>query len=201
MSGLRRCLFGGTFDPPHAGHLMIAEVAREQLAVDRIDFIPTGTPPHKMRVEVSAAHERLALVTEAVANFPAFYVSGIETERPGPSYSIDTVKAYQIRYPDDTLFFLVGADMLADLANWQHVDELLRIVEIVAAPRPGIESSEAVSKLQAFFPDASPVCLDMPMLDISSSWIRERLKNGLRVDPLVPDRVLQRIAEQGMYRS
>ena len=198
---MKHGLFGGTFDPPHVGHLMMAEVARESLNLDVVDFIPTNIPPHKLGQNVQPASLRVKMLETALMKFPFFRVSTIELDRKGISYTIDTVRDIFRESPEDELFWLVGADMLKDLPHWKEVDELLSLVTVVAAPRPGIRIQETAEMLQLQFDDARIVTLSMPELDISSTWLRERMKNGLRVDPLLPVGVAEVISQEGGYVS
>ncbi len=198
---MKHGLFGGTFDPPHVGHLMMAEVARESLNLDVVDFIPANIPPHKLGQHVQSATLRVKMLETAVAQFPFFRVSTIELERQGISYTIDTVRAISAENPEDELFLLVGADMLKDLPHWKEIDELLALVTVVAAPRPGILLQETADALQKQYGHARMVVLSMPELDISSTWLRERMRNRLRVDPLLPAGVAEVILREGGYRN
>ncbi len=192
------CLFGGTFDPPHVGHLMMAEVARETLGVRQVAFIPAAVPPHKPAVGIAPLADRIAMVREAIVGFPDFVLSTVEAQRPGPSYTVDTVRFFlaQGRRP---LFLLVGADMLEDFPNWREADELGRLLTVVAAPRPGKDLSALAAEHAGRY-GQSPVSLEMPGLDIASSWIRRRIAADLRVEPLLPGGVWRIIKERGMYR-
>ncbi len=198
---MKHGLFGGTFDPPHVGHLMMAEVARESLNLDVVDFIPTNIPPHKLGQNVQPASLRVKMLETALMKFPFFRVSTIELDRKGISYTIDTVRDIFRESPEDELFWLVGADMLKDLPHWKEVDELLSLVTVVAAPRPGIRIKETAERLHQQYGHARIIPLTMPELDISSTWLRERMKNGLRVDPLLPVGVAEVISQEGGYVS
>jgi nicotinate-nucleotide adenylyltransferase len=195
-----RCLFGGTFDPPHVGHLMMAEVARETLCLREVVFMPAGSPPHKQAESVSPAACRLAMTAAALAGFAQFVVSDAEIGREGPSYTVDTVLRLRAEGGDEPLSLLVGADMLADFPNWHRAEELARLVTVVAAPRPGVDVEAEAGRHRSAFPGARVICLDMPALDISSSWIRNRIEAGLRVDPLLPRGVWDLIGQKGIYR-
>lgn len=199
MTSCRRGLFGGTFDPPHAGHLMIAEVARETLDLDVVEFVLSGVPPHKAGLCVSGGEQRLEMVRAAVAPFPSFTVSTMELERQGPSYTVDTVEAFRRLYPDDTLYWIIGADMLLDFPNWKRAQDLSSMLHFIAAPRPHHNVEQVAERLCRSFPGLHVTCLDMPELDISSTWIRDRLSRGLRVDPLLSAEVSQCITAKGWY--
>lgn len=197
---MRHGLFGGTFDPPHVGHLMMAEVARESLGLDVVEFIPANIPPHKQDLFVQPAEFRVRLLQTAVQSFPDFRVETIEVKREGPSYTIDTVRAMVQEAPSDEWFFLLGADMLQNLPQWHQARELMTLVTFIVAPRPGIDLPNTIQELQRFEPVIQIVPLAMPELDISSTWLRERLQLGLRIDPLLPAGVASLIEKEGRYR-
>lgn len=198
---MRRGLFGGTFDPPHVGHLMIAEVARETLSLDRMDFVLASVPPHKMHQRVSPVPDRVAMLEAAVQTFSNFAVSLVETLREGPSFTVDTVLEYRSKAPEDDLFLLVGADMLADFPDWKGAAAIVREAGLTVAPRPHISIDGAARELLERLPDARIHPLDMPELEVSSSWIRDRIRKGLRVDPLLPSGVFEVIRQRGIYRD
>jgi len=200
MSAPRVCLFGGTFDPPHIGHLLIAQVAGEQWGADEVIFIPASVPPHKAPEGVSAAADRLALVQEAIADFPLFSVSRVELERSGPSFTADTVVAIRKQRPDAKLAFLLGADMLDSFPEWERVEELVTHADLLAAPRPHVDMESAIARLHEALPAVVMTPLVMPALDIASSWLRERLSQNLRCEFLLPRGVANLIARKGMYR-
>ncbi len=195
---MRIGLFGGTFDPPHVGHLMIAQIASEVAYLDRVDFIPAAIPPHKQQQVITDMALRLDMVTISLRSFSTFFVSTMEYERNGPSYTVDTVRAYRKRYPKDDLFLLLGADMYDNFPLWKDADQILQEVTLIVAPRP---IQERVVESQPVGPalHMKVIDLDMPALEISSSWLRERLLAGLRVDPLLPEGVAKWIVERGVY--
>ncbi len=192
------CLFGGTFDPPHVGHLMMAEVARETLGVGRVVFIPAGAPPHKLASDITPLEDRLDMVRASIALFPQFALSTVEAQRSGPSYTVDTLRVFAA-VGGAGLFLLLGADMLEDLPNWREADEINRLATIVAAPRSGKPLGALAAAHERRY-GRTPIALDMPELDIASSWIRERVSGGLRVDPLLPAGVSRIIEQRGLYR-
>jgi len=201
MTRERLCLFGGTFDPPHVGHMAIAQVALEQWAADRVLFVPTGQSPHKVPDEVTQSRARLGMVERAVQGYPQFFASSVELDRAGPSYTIDTILALAGLYPDAKLGFLLGADMLADFPHWEQANEIASRVELVAAPRPDQELQVICDTVREKLPSAIIRSLDMPALDISSSWLRSRLVRGLRSDMVLPAGVADYIVEKELYRS
>ena len=174
---LRVGIFGGTFNPVHLGHLLLAETAREALSLDRVLFIPTRQPPHKPSKDLWPAPVRLTLIELAIRDHPAFVVSDIELQREGPSYSIETVRALRRQLPQAKLFLLIGEDMLK--VKWLAWDELKQLCTIVAVPRPGGKGAPARKERGVRW-------LPMPRLEIASSDIRVRLKQGRSIRYLVP---------------
>jgi nicotinate-nucleotide adenylyltransferase len=184
---MRLGIFGGTFNPIHTGHLLLAETARDALRLDRVVFIPTRQPPHKPARGLLDGAQRLELIELAIRHHPAFAVSDIELQRPGPSYSIDTVRTLRSQLPGAKLFLLVGADMLG--VRWAAWDELRRLCTVVAAARPGASPRK----------QRGVKWLPMPQVDIASSDIRQRLKAGRSIRYLVPPAVERYLRERGCY--
>ncbi|GAB6933975.1 nicotinate-nucleotide adenylyltransferase [Calditerricola satsumensis] len=184
-------LFGGTFDPPHVAHLAAAERVRDELALDEVWFVVAGQPPHKMRDAVSPAHHRLRMVELAVADHPAFRVCDIELRRPGPSYTVDTVRALRRQHPDAEFYFIVGADMAADLPNWRAIDELKTLVRFVALGRPGYA--------RPVLPGIPLHWVDMPLLALSATELRRWIRAGRSVRYLVPEAVRQYMEAHEVY--
>ncbi len=198
---MRRGLFGGTFDPPHVGHLMMAALALECLALDMVEFIPASLPPHKIDGAVSPAEQRVRMTERAVAPFHQLTVSRREIERPGISYTIDTLRSYRAEFPTDELFWLLGADMLRDFPNWRQASDVAQLVTLAVAPRPQIDLGETIAQVTRSVEGVQITEIVMPALDISSSWLRGRLEQGLLADPLLPAGVFELIAKEGLYRS
>ncbi|MEZ4700630.1 MAG: nicotinate-nucleotide adenylyltransferase [Rhodothermales bacterium] len=191
---MRVGIFGGTFNPPHFAHLILAEIIREQAELDRIRWIPTHTPPHKT-AETPARH-RLAMTRLAIAGNDAFEVSEIELERGGPSYTVDTLEALQRAEPDVAFSLLIGGDSLADFMTWRRPDEIVRRAPLIVYRRPGVTASpEAATR----FADRIRYA-DAPAIDLSSQTIRERVQNGQSIRYLVPDSVRAYITRHGLYR-
>jgi len=188
-------LFGGTFDPPHVGHLALAEWARESLRLDLVLFVPAGRPPHKSRADLSDTAARLAMTRLAVRGQPAFRVSNLETRRDGPSFTVDTLREVRDRFPSARRFLLIGADSLADLSHWRNPEEIVRLATLVVAVRPG---EKAARGRLAF--GRRPIWLDNPGLEVSSSTIRARARAGRSVRYLVPDAVVRYIESHRLYR-
>ena len=190
LRALRVGIFGGTFNPIHVGHLLLAETAREQLALDRVVFIPTARPPHKRARDLVPGAARLRLIELAIRHHPAFAVSDVELHRQGPSYTLDTVRMLHARLPEAALFLLIGEDMLA--VRWLGWDELKRLCTIVAARRPGTKPSRSSRGVR---------WLSMPQVEVASSDIRARLKAGRSIRYLVPAAVERHIRQHNLYQK
>lgn len=198
-------ILGGTFDPPHLGHSILAQEVYARLELDRVWFIPTGTPPHKPGANVTPAAERLAMVELAVAQDERFAVSPIELERAGPSYTVDTLRALRARWGDSVeLYFIVGWDMLLYLPQWHDAAGVLAQLDaLVAVHRPGFDAdAEGLAQVRASVPELAEklLLLGVPQVEISSSAIRERVVQGLPIRYLVLDAVRTYIEEHELYR-
>jgi nicotinate-nucleotide adenylyltransferase len=189
-------VFGGTFDPIHTGHLILAELAREQLALDRVLFIPAGDPWRKAAEDVSSATHRLAMVRLAVADNPAFEVNDCEVTREGPSYTVDTLRLIRrgLIMADD-LFLILGEDALADMPYWHDPAGIAGEAKIAYAQREGIEAPEPP------LPSWRLVRIDMPLIAISSTDLRERVRRGQSLRYFVPPAVEAYIKAEGLYRD
>jgi len=190
MSGLG--LFGGSFNPVHLGHLLVARAAREELGLSRVHFIPAAQSPFKPGVELAPAAERLRLLRLATAGLTHTDVDDQEIQRGGVSYTIDTVRSYLSKFPGASLCYLIGADHVPLLPHWREAAELARLVEFVVIPRPG----EPPSPLPAPFRGRT---LSGFPLGVSSSRIRERVKAGLPIDLLVGTAVAEAIRNNRLY--
>nr|WP_209122963.1 nicotinate-nucleotide adenylyltransferase [Alkalihalobacillus sp. BA299] len=184
-------ILGGTFDPPHIGHLLIAQEVLEQCKLDEIWFMPANIPPHKKTDDVSSVNDRIKMVTKAIEGAERFVVSTVELERKGPSYTVDTLKDLKIKLPDVDFYFIIGADMIEQLHTWERIDELFEYVTFVGLQRPGY------SQLSRY--EGKMKLLTIPQVDISSSCIRERLKEGRSIRYLVPEAVRLFIEERELY--
>ena len=199
-------LMGGTFDPVHLGHLAIAEEAREALGLPRILFIPAAIPPHRPAASVSPAEDRAAMVALAIADNPAFELSRIELDRPGPSYTSDTVEALAAREreagrePD--LTFILSAETLRDLPTWHAPERLLDACRIAVVPRDGYPAPDR-AWLREQFPgrEGRIDFLSAPRLEVSSTVIRDRVAAGRSIRYLVPPAVARYIEDHGLYRD
>lgn len=196
-SGPRVGLFGGTFDPPHLGHLALAEWARVRLRLDRVVFVVAGEPPHKRgRVRSDPAH-RLALTRRAVRGNPAFQVSTVELRRNGPSYTVDTVREFADDAAGASLFLLMGADMFETFSTWVQPQEILRYAALAVALRPG---ARAPRRTPYDTMGKGVVWLDNPGLEVSSSHLRKQAVSGASLRYLVPDPVARYVEQHRLYR-
>ena len=185
---LRLGLYGGSFDPIHHGHLILARQTLEELSLDRVIFIPAAESPFKENQSCASAADRLAMVQLAVLAEPAFFVDALEIHRSAPSYTIDTARTYRGKYPGDALFFLVGEDHISTLPKWNEFGELERLVQFVILSRSDL-------RLKVDYP------VVQRRLDLSSTEIRNRVANDLPITYLVPEAVVNYIAEHQLYRG
>lgn len=192
-------VFGGTFDPIHIGHLVVAEEARVSCALDRVIFIPAKKPPHKPGEPYASARDRLEMVRLAIEDNPYFCVSGMELERAGPSFTVDTLRAIRESCPSSALFFVMGADSLAHLKTWRNPREILQLARIVAVTRPDWDVDLAALDGELPGLAAATELLTTVRLDISSTDLRERASEGRPIRYQVPDRVEAYIREYGLY--
>ena len=202
MSGASRVgVLGGTFDPPHLAHLVLAAAARDALGLDRVLFVPAGDPWRKADRDVTPAATRLRLVEAAVASsLPWAEVSAIEVERAGPTYTLDTFEALAADDPDAGWWFLLGEDALADLPHWHEPERLAQRVRFGLAQRPG--AGPAAGTLGALPGLAGRVDrVPMPALDVPASDLRARVGRGEATTPLLPEPVRRLIDKLGLYRD
>jgi len=194
-------ILGGTFDPPHVGHLWLAALAADALDLDRALFMPAAQPPHKGGRLITRATDRLLMTRLAIGTDPAFELCPIEMERTGPSYTIDSVVELKRAYPDARLFLIMAADSLAQIDTWREPDRLLGEVEWIVGPRPGSPLPDSSGLKERFGGDASRIhLLSGPSLDVSSSDIRRRVAAGHTIRYLVPRNVEELIIDRGLYR-
>jgi nicotinate-nucleotide adenylyltransferase len=193
-------MLGGTFDPVHVGHLVLGEAAREQLGLDRVIFVPAGHPWRKPDRNVSPAGHRLAMLKLAVGRNSAFEVSTLEIEREGPSYSEITLAELQRANPGAELVFILGQDALADLPNWHDPRRVVELATLAVAEREGAESAVGEEPALAAL-DARIISVRMPVIAVSSSDLRRRVREGRSIRYLVPDEVAGYINQHGLYRD
>jgi nicotinate-nucleotide adenylyltransferase len=193
-------VLGGTFNPPHEGHLRCARQALEQLGLDRVAFMPVHTPPHKEAHDDPGRDHRLAMCRLAVAGDDRLVVSELELRRAGPSYTVDTLRELDKNDPARRLTFIVGADMARTLARWREPAAILDLARVAVAERDDIKRREIRVALADLDPGERVLFLDMPPIDVSSSEVRERVAAGLSIDGLVPGAVADYIAAHELYR-
>lgn len=195
-------IMGGTFDPIHIGHLVTAEEARQQFALDYVVFIPAGAPPHKDAQKISSAEHRYMMTMLAVVDNPYFTVSRLEIERQKPSYTIDTVRSFfQIYKEQLKLYFITGADAILDIITWRNYETLLDSCFFIAASRPGYSFSKLKDILGPAFPRVIQKVhlLEIPAMAISSTFIRRRVAEGKTIKYLTPEAVEQYIYKNRLY--
>jgi len=193
-------LFGGTFDPPHTAHLILAEAAREQLALERVWWLLTPDPPHKERPDLTPYADRKRLLEAAIAGNAGFLLCETEQERPGPHYMADTMDILQARRPDDAFVLLVGEDSLRDLPLWHQPERLLRKFPLAVLRRPGSEAD--LAGLEKALPGvaARVTFLDAPRQEISSTAIRSCVRAGRSIRYWLPSDVETVIRAESLYR-
>ena len=193
MAKLRLGVMGGTFDPIHHGHLVAASEVAAALNLDQVIFVPTGEPWQK--TQVTNSEDRYLMTVIATASNPRFNVSRVDIDRDGPTYTVDTLRDIQAVYPDADLFFITGADAIAQILTWRDVDQIWNKAKFVAVSRPGHQLTLPPH------PEGAIETLVIPALAISSTDIRQRAKAGKPVWYLVPDGVVQHIAKHGLYQD
>jgi nicotinate-nucleotide adenylyltransferase len=198
---LRLGILGGTFNPPHLGHLICAQEALVELELDRIVLIPTGRPPHKTVDEDPGAEHRLALCAAAVGADERLDVSDVEVGRSGTSYTVDTLNLLHSQAPDNELFFIVGADAAAGLPSWRDPQGVLSLATVAVAARRGTRKNQVREALCEVEGGERSVFFKMPRIGISSTSIRGRVRAGRPIRYLVPEPVSSYIAEHGLYRE
>ncbi|MCG2712019.1 MAG: nicotinate-nucleotide adenylyltransferase [Candidatus Omnitrophica bacterium] len=184
-------ILGGTFDPPHNGHILIAEAACAQLGLNQVLFIPSREPPHKKRPDIIDIELRYEMVKLALEGKPDFSVSRIEIEKSGVSYSVETLRSLKEAEPDTQFYFIVGSDAIPELKTWRNIDKIFSLCKFAVAMRPGFKSYQVPYRmifLEGIFPD------------ISSSRIRQMLRNGQAVEHLIGHAVCKFIKEKKLYQ-
>ncbi|WP_268238624.1 nicotinate-nucleotide adenylyltransferase [Phycicoccus endophyticus] len=192
---MRVGVMGGTFDPIHHGHLVAASEVQALFGLDEVVFVPTGRPWQKDAREVSAAEHRYLMTVIATASNPRFTVSRVDIDREGPTYTVDTLRDLHAERPDAELFFITGADALAQILSWKDADALWRLAHFVGVTRPGYVLSELG------LPADGVTLQEVPAMAISSTDCRERVRDGEPVWYLVPDGVVQYISKYHLYRG
>jgi nicotinate-nucleotide adenylyltransferase len=187
---------GGTFDPIHHGHLVAASEVQSWFDLDEVVFVPTGDPWQKSGREVAPAEHRYLMTVIATASNPRFWVSRVDIDRAGPTYTVDTLRDLKTSMPDSDLYFITGADALADIFTWRSAEDLFALAQFVGCTRPGHEMD---AETLAAIPADRVTMVEIPALAISSTECRERTRRGEPVWYLVPDGVVQYIAKHHLY--
>ncbi|WP_113927477.1 nicotinate-nucleotide adenylyltransferase [Bacillus sp. P14.5] len=182
-------LLGGTFNPPHLGHLIIANEVLHQFGLDEVRFMPAGIPPHKQIKGDTSSEQRKEMVIRAIDNHTGFVLETIELEKEGPSYTYETIKLLVEREPQSEFHFIIGGDMIDYLPKWHMIEELSRLIQFVGVKRPGYETESPFNVIMA----------DVPQIEISSTMIRDRIAAGKTVNYLIPEEVLDYIREEKLY--
>jgi nicotinate-nucleotide adenylyltransferase len=194
-------ILGGTFNPPHLGHLTLARRASEQLSLERVGLVPARLPGHKPGDEDPGAHHRLHMCRLIVADEDRMSVCALEIERDSPSYTVDTLKAIHASHPDAQLTFIAGADTAMTLPTWRRPAKLLSLADLAVAPRAGTSREQVLQEIDALESTAEVSFLDMPVAGVSSSQVRRRVAEGQPIDELVGRAVASYIAREGLYRT
>lgn len=187
---MRLGILGGTFNPVHIGHLILAEEIREKAGLDKIIFVPAYLPPHKVSSDIAAASDRFNMLKMALKGNPHFGISDAEIKRQGQSYTIDTVRQLKDRFPDDELYFITGSDLLKYLDEWKDLSEILQLVKFIVATRPGYP----LEKIPAYISTVS-----IRAVDVSGFEVRQAAKGGKSFRYLVPEQVFNYITKRKLY--
>jgi nicotinate-nucleotide adenylyltransferase len=198
---MRVGVLGGTFNPPHLGHLICAQEAWSRLGLDVVVWVPAGVPPHKEIEDDPGPRHRLALCRLATRGDRRLRTSTLELERPGPSYTVDTLRELHARSREDDLTLIVGGDMAQSLPGWRQPEELLRLARVAVAERAGAVRDEIAARLAPLAPGDRVTFFDMPRIDVSSTEIRRRVAAGGPIRYLVPDAVARYIGAEGLYSA
>jgi nicotinate-nucleotide adenylyltransferase len=197
---MRLGIYGGTFDPIHIGHLILAEACREACQLDHVWFVVAPSPPHKSGGRTDVGH-RIEMARIAVAGHASFEVSEIETKRPGPHYSVDTLAAINSDRPDDELFFLIGADSLVDLPTWRSPDKIGEMATLVVVNRPATQQPNTDALAIALGAEARPIQhVTIPPIGVASNDLRRRVQEGRSIRYQTPRGVEAYIEAHGLYR-
>jgi nicotinate-nucleotide adenylyltransferase len=194
-------ILGGTFNPPHMGHLVMAQEALDQLELERVVLLPVAVPPHKEAREDPGAAARVELCRLAVAGDERLGVSTLEVDRGGASYTVDTLRELHELEPEHDLTFIVGGDMAQSLPAWREPEAILALARLAVAEREGVRREDIARRLEPLHGGDRVTFFDMPRIDVSSSAIRRRVAEGRPIRYLVPDAVADAIARHSLYRT
>lgn len=196
-------IIGGTFNPIHNGHILLALYCKEQIGLDKVIFIPTYTPPHKISDDLASETDRLNMCRIAVKKHSDFYVSDIEIKRKGKSYTYETLSELKAVYKDDTLYFVVGADMFLTLDKWKNPDIIFKNAFIAAVPRNSADFAQLSDYYERVLKPlgAKAVILDEPVLTVSSTFIRRNIDFDKNIEPLIDEDVYEYIKQNDLYKE
>ena len=189
-------ILGGTFDPVHLGHLVLAEQVMEKLKLDRVIFIPSASPPHKTERKLSSAHDRFRMTKLALEGNPKFSISDMELKREGLSYTVDTLKTLKKAYRNSEIYFLTGSDMLDEIRTWRDPEQIYKLAKMVIAIRPGFDDFDCNNHFAK-----KSIIVPITGMDISSTRIREMVQKGESIRYLVPLKVEEYIKKKKLYRK
>ena len=193
-------VLGSAFNPPHLGHLALAQVALWQLGLDEVILVPTGTAPHKRIADDPGREERMAMTRLAAADDSRFSVSALEVEREGPSYTYETLGLLAEERPETELVFVMGADAAVGLESWREPERVVELARLAVARRAGVSDAEVAAVMRSLGAAGRATMLEMPQFGVSSSAVRERASQGRPLRYLVPEPVARFIEEKGIYR-
>ncbi|HEY6729908.1 MAG TPA: nicotinate-nucleotide adenylyltransferase [Solirubrobacterales bacterium] len=198
--GAKIGVLGSAFNPPHLGHLALAQEALWQLDLDEVVLVPTGQAPHKRIADEPGREARMEMTRLAAAEDSRFSVSALEVEREGPSYTYETLEALAKERADTELVFVMGADAAAGLESWREPERVVELASLAVARRAGVSDSDVAAAMRSLGCEGRATMLEMPQFGVSSSAVRERAKQGRPLRYLVPNSVAELIAERGIYR-
>jgi nicotinate-nucleotide adenylyltransferase len=198
---MKLSILGGTFDPPHFGHLKMAEAALAQLQLDQVLFAPVGVQPLKQGAQSSTPEHRARMVELAIADQPHFALSRVDLDRPGPHYTVDLLAIIQRQYPEAALWFIMGEDSLGDLLRWREPARLIQLARLAVLRRSGCQPDWPTLDIALPQLQSRIDWIEHAGIDISASDLRQRVQDGLPIDQLVPPKVLQFILEQQLYQT
>ncbi|MDX2272764.1 MAG: nicotinate-nucleotide adenylyltransferase [Cyanobacteriota bacterium] len=200
MLGRRVAILGGTFNPVHLGHLVMAEQSLHQFDLDQVLWIPAGDPPHKPLAAGATSQDRWQMLQLAIADHPRFVCSDLEMQRQGPSYAVDTLRHLHRQYPDTLWFWIIGVDALKDLPHWHQAPDLIKLCHWIVAPRVDNQTAQQVIEtIQERLPIQAEL-LQAPYIEISSTFLREQIHQQGSIRYLVPPAVADYIQQQNLYR-
>lgn len=194
-------ILGGAFNPPHIGHLCLAQEAHARLGLDRVLLVPVREAPHRELESDPGARQRLRMVELAAASDDRLAASAVEVDRPGTSYTVDTLRSLRESEPNRDLTLVLGADQARRLRDWREPEEVLELARLAVAERDGLRRDDVVAELDGLPGAARIVGFELPRMDVSSTLVRERVAAGLPIRYLVPDPVADHIAAEGLYES